>query len=107
MIVYNKDVKAVVTEAGVERKILAYSDEMMMCEIKFEKGACGSVHSHPHLQITYVAEGKFEATVDGKVSIIEKGDSVYMPSNSVHGMKALEKGILVDIFNPKREDFLK
>ena len=30
-----------------------------------------------------------------------------MPSDAVHGVVALEDGILVDVFNPAREDFLK
>jgi len=30
-----------------------------------------------------------------------------MPSNSLHGVTCLKEGILVDVFNPKRDDFLK
>jgi hypothetical protein len=30
-----------------------------------------------------------------------------MPSNVEHGVTALEDGILVDVFNPMRQDFLK
>ena len=79
----------------------------MMCEITFEKGARGNMHSHEHLQITYIAEGSFEFTIDGETKIVNKGDSVYMPSNSVHGVVCLEAGKLVDVFNPMRKDFLK
>ena len=107
MFVFNNDITATNCEPGVTRKILTYSDDLMMCEITFEKGAKGNVHSHAHLQITYIAEGSFEFTIDGETKIVNKGDSVYMPSNAVHGTKALEAGKLVDVFNPKREDFLK
>lgn len=107
MFVYNKDSVPTPCETGVIRKILAYSDELMMCEITFEEGAKGNAHSHEHLQITYVAEGSFEFTVDGETSVVNKGDSVYIPSNAVHGVTCLKAGKLVDVFNPKREDFLK
>lgn len=107
MFVYNKDSTPTPCESGVTRKILAYSDELMMCEISFEEGARGNVHSHEHLQITYIAEGSFEFTIDGETKIVNKGDSVYMPSNAVHGVHCLKAGKLVDVFNPMRKDFLK
>lgn len=107
MFTYNKDVIATDCEPGVTRKILSYSDELMMCQITFKKGAQGNFHSHEHLQITYIAKGSFDFTIDGETKVVKEGDSVYMPSNAVHGVTALEDGILIDIFNPKREDFLK
>lgn len=107
MFTFNQDITATNCEPGVTRKILSYSDDLMMCEITFEKDARGNVHSHPHLQITYVAKGSFEFTIDGETKIVKQGDSVYMPANSVHGVHALEESILVDVFNPKRDDFLK
>ncbi len=107
MFVYNNEVTATPCEPGVTRKILSYSDELMMCEITFEKGAKGNFHSHRHLQITYIAKGSFEFTIGDETKIVNQGDSVYMPSDVVHGVTCLEEGILVDIFNPKRDDFLK
>ena len=107
MFVFNNDVTATPCEPGVSRKILTYSEDLMMCEITFEKGAKGNFHSHPHLQITYIAEGSFEFTINGEAKIVNKGDSVYMPSNAEHGVTCLEAGILVDVFNPMRQDFIK
>lgn len=94
-------------EPGVTRRILTYSDQLMMCEITFEKGAKGNFHRHPHEQITYIAKGAFSFTIDGETKVVKAGDSVLMPSNAEHGVTCLEEGILVDVFNPKREDFLK
>lgn len=105
MFKYNKDCEIQNCEPGVTRKILTYTDELMMCEISFEKGAKGNFHSHEHLQITYIAEGSFEFTIDGETKIVNKGDSVYMPSNAEHGVTCLEAGKLVDVFNPMRKDF--
>lgn len=107
MFVYNKDCKITNCEPGVTRKVMAYSEELMMCEISFEKGARGNMHAHQHLQITYIAEGRFEFTIDGQIRVVSQGDSVYMPSNVIHGVLCLEEGKLVDIFNPMRKDFIK
>lgn len=107
MFKFNEDVIATDCEPGVTRKILCYSDELMMCEISFKKGARGNSHHHEHLQITYVAKGSFEFTIGDETKIVKQGDSVYMPSNVEHGVVALEDGILCDVFNPMRQDFLK
>ena len=107
MFVFNKDVTATNCEPGVTRKILSYSEELMMCEIHFEKGAKGNFHSHDHLQITYIAQGSFEFTIDDETKIVNQGDSVYMPSGVRHGVTCLSEGILVDVFNPMRKDFLQ
>lgn len=106
MFVKNEECQVTPCEPGVTRKVLCYSKELMMCEITFEQGAVGNTHSHPHLQITYIAEGAFEFTIDGETQLVRKGDSVYMPANSVHGVKCLEAGKLVDVFNPMRETFV-
>jgi quercetin dioxygenase-like cupin family protein len=92
---------------GVSRKILAYNETMMQVEVCFEKGGIGSVHTHPHTQVTYVLEGSFEFTIDGKPVVVNKGDTLLFPSHISHGAKCLEKGAVLDVFTPYRADFLK
>lgn len=106
MFVLNEDCKVTDCEPGVTRKVLAYSDALMMCEVTFEKGSVGNMHSHKHLQITYIAEGCFEFLVDGETKTVAKGDSVYIPSDALHGVTCKEAGILIDVFNPKRDEFI-
>jgi quercetin dioxygenase-like cupin family protein len=94
------------TSDGNRRRVLVHTDQLMMVEFAFEKGAVGALHSHPHVQASYVAEGRFEVTIDGRTETLEEGDSFIVPSNLVHGVKALEAGRLVDSFAPHRADFL-
>src|SRR6478609_1375278 len=77
-------------EPGVRRRIMTYLPEMMMVEVVFEKGAIGAPHSHPHIQASYVAEGRFEVTIDGRTEVLEQGGSFIVPPDLVHGVKALE-----------------
>lgn len=91
---------------GMQRKIMKYSDELMVTKMTFEAGAVGALHNHPHLQIGYVLEGSFEVSIGGEKKILKKGDLFYAPSMVTHGVVCLEKGMLLDIFNPKRDDFL-
>ena len=107
MFVFNSDVALNDLGGGVSRKILAYNDEIMTVEVRFVKGAVGAMHTHPHVQISYVLEGKFEANIGGEVKIISKGDSYVTDPNVPHGVTCLEAGALLDVFTPKRDDFLK
>jgi quercetin dioxygenase-like cupin family protein len=95
------------TGAGSRRRVLLHTDELMMVEFGFEKGAIGAFHSHPHVQASYVAEGRFEVTVAGRTEVLSAGDSFIVPSNEIHGVEALEAGRLIDTFTPHRADFLK
>lgn len=91
---------------GVVRRVLAYTDEVMTVENRFEKGAVGALHHHPHTQITYVVSGKFEFTIGGEKRIVTAGDTMLKKDGIEHGCVCLEKGILLDIFSPMREDFV-
>ena len=91
---------------GVSRKFLGFDNQIMMVQVKFEKGAEGSPHHHFHTQATYVAKGKFEFDIDGEKQIVQEGDGVYIQPNLAHGAVCLEEGMLIDVFSPVREDFL-
>lgn len=92
---------------GVERQVLGYNDNIMMVKVKFDKGEVGSVHSHPHSQVTYVASGVFEFTVGDVTKIVKAGDALYKQPNIEHGCVCIEEGILIDCFNPMRDTFIK
>ncbi|WP_316805696.1 cupin domain-containing protein [Pedobacter agri] len=92
---------------GVKRRVMPFDDNLMLVKVAFEKGAIGTIHNHPHLQLSYVAEGSFEVSMGDDKKILNEGDVFFAPSNVFHGVVCLEAGLLIDIFNPHREDFLK
>ena len=103
---FNGDIEGEATSEGVERKILAYTDELMVVENHFAKGAVGAMHHHPHTQSTYVVSGQFEFTVGDGKKIVKTGDCLLKKDGIEHGCVCLEEGILLDIFSPMREDFV-
>ena len=70
---------------GITRRILARGGAMMGVEASFKKDAVGAAHRHPHEQVSYVVSGSFD---------------------QLHGARALEDAVILDIFTPQREDFL-
>ncbi len=91
---------------GIRRKVLLKS-RVMAVRVKFERGAVGAPHSHPHIQCSVVESGVFDITISGEVKRLKAGDSFLVPPDAVHGAVAVEAGVLVDVFTPMREDFVK
>ena len=106
MVVKAQSSQAVVTAEGMQRKILAHDGSLMAVEFTFRKGAAGALHSHPHEQIGYIVKGRFELEIEGRKDIITAGDSYYVAPGVPHGVVALEDSVILDVFNPQRQDFL-
>ncbi len=103
---FDRDISKDVLNDKAERKVLAHGKELMVCHLYFEAGGVGEPHRHPHTQCTFVISGTYEFNLDGDNTVIKAGDSVFIPSNALHGLVCLEKGEILDIFTPEREDFL-
>ncbi len=96
----------VATDPGVTRQVLADSAELMTVRFRFAAGAEGRLHSHPHVQSTYVLSGRFRFAIGGRVAEVGPGDAFVIPSGVEHGCTCLEEGVLIDGFAPRRDDFL-
>lgn len=94
------------TGPGVTRKVLSDHPDLMVVAFCFDAGAVGALHSHPHVQATYVASGRFAFTLDEVEHEIGPGDSLMIPGGAVHGCRCLMAGALIDSFTPRRDDFL-
>ncbi|MCH6199077.1 cupin domain-containing protein [Aquiflexum sp. LQ15W] len=94
-------------DQGIQRKMYGYDESVMMVKVKFEAGAIGSMHSHPHSQVTYVESGIFDMTIGTETKRIQTGDGYYVKPHVMHGVVCIEPGVLIDVFSPMREDFLK
>ena len=105
-VVFEKDVPVRDLGGGVTRRVLAYTDKLMLVEVNFETGGMGSVHTHPHSQNSFVKSGRFRFTVDGEAVEVGPGDTLAFPPDVPHGTLCLEAGTLLDIFTPMREDFV-
>jgi quercetin dioxygenase-like cupin family protein len=93
-----------------ERRI-ASLDNLMVVVCDFTNGPASQPdppHSHPHEQITYVAEGDLFFFIGEEKYYLEKGDIYTVPSGIPHCIQTISRYVrLIDSFTPVREDFLK
>ena len=94
-------------DENIDRQIVGFDNQIMMVNVRFKKGGIGALHHHFHVQVTHIADGKFEVTIGNDKKILKKGDSFFVPSNVEHAVICMEDGLLVDVFSPMREDFIK
>jgi quercetin dioxygenase-like cupin family protein len=91
---------------GVSRQVLGHDEAVMMVRVRFDAGAVGALHHHPHRQVTLVESGRFEVEIGGETQELAAGDGFLVAPDVEHGVVALDAGVLVDVFAPAREDFL-
>ena len=92
---------------GIERQMVV-GDKLMICRLTIQPRVVTPVHSHVHEQITMVERGRVLYIVDGVERVASDGDVLHFPPHLPHGATMLEEEVvLVDVFTPRREDFLK
>ena len=68
-------------------------------------GASMPLHSHLHEQVAHVLQGKFELELNGETKILEPGHVAVIPPHQTHGGRAITDCLLLDVFQPEREDY--
>jgi mannose-6-phosphate isomerase-like protein (cupin superfamily) len=94
---------------GYERTI-AHLDNLMVVVCDFTNGPMKSPdppHSHPHEQITYVAEGELIFFKEEQEHHLLKGDMITVLPGVPHCIQTISSDVrLIDSFHPVRKDFL-
>jgi quercetin dioxygenase-like cupin family protein len=106
MIVSYKSAKVSEPVAGITRRVLANSENIMLTEHLLEKGAVLPQHQHPHEQLVYLLSGELLLEINSEKLLMKQGDSVVVPSDAPHKATANEKCCVLDIFAPARTDYL-
>lgn len=103
---FGAQVPAEVVGDGFRRQLLGYNNELLVARIECDEGAVGDAHTHPHSQVTYIESGEFDVTIDGVTQRLTAGDSFHVRPELLHGLVCRKAGVLIDTFNPVRQDFL-
>ena len=90
---------------GTIRGHYAHLDKMTIGEVLLQAGTVVPLHDHPHEQVTYVLEGRFEFTVGDRTTVLEPGVAALIPGGVRHGGRTLTACRVLDVFSPVREDY--
>lgn len=84
---------------------MIHTPTMTFMLVDADAGSPLQEHKHTHEQVTSLLSGSFELTVGGILHRMKAGDVVLIPSNTPHSAKALTDCKILDVFNPRREDY--
>ena len=107
VVVKHKEGKVTEPESGLKRRVLAYNEKLFLAEHEMERGWVGTLHRHPHDQIVYVVRGHLRVNCVEQTFEIRTGDTFVVRGGVEHGASALEESLVIDVFTPWREDYLK
>lgn len=91
--------------AGLRRQMLN-GEKLTLARMHFEAGTKVPRHQHTNEQITIVAEGLLLLTLDDREIKLGKGEMILIPANVPHSTEALEETVSIEIFAPRREDWV-
>jgi quercetin dioxygenase-like cupin family protein len=77
-----------------------------LADIKLKKGCVVPVHQHESEQITLVRRGVLRLELEGKAHDLDPGSVLVIPSQVPHQAVALEDCEVMDLFGPRREDWI-
>ncbi len=90
----------------VSRQVI-HTETMTIARLRLRASAAVPVHSHVNEQVTTIESGALKFFIDGGETIVRAGESLIIPPHVPHGVETLEDTIAVDVFSPRREDWIR
>ncbi len=90
----------------IGRQVLS-TDGMTIARIHLRAGAAVPRHAHPHEQVATVLEGRLRFVLGDDEVEVGAGESMFVPSGVPHEVEALEDTLVLDVFAPARDDWVR
>lgn len=90
---------------GAVRGHYAHLERLTIGEVALQAGLTVPLHQHPHEQVTYVIEDRFQFTIGAETRVLEPGMVALVPGGVMHGGTTLTACRVLDFFSPAREDY--
>lgn len=92
--------------ALVSRKVL-HTGLLTIARLELKCGAVVPEHHHENEQVSMVESGSLRFVLEGKEVVVGAGRMLTIPPNAPHSVFALEDSVAIDVFTPRREDWIR
>ncbi len=82
-------------------------DNATISQLVLKRGATVPRHSHINEQYSWIISGKLKFIFDDREMVLGAGEILLIPANTPHAAVAEEDTVDVDIFAPRREDWIR
>ena len=90
----------------VARRVV-HTENLTIARLEIAREAVVPEHSHVNEQVATVERGALRFVIAGRELVLRAGQSVAIPSNVPHSVVALEDTTVVDVFSPRRDDWIR
>ena len=84
-----------------------HTENMTVAKVYLAKGCTVPQHSHANEQVTMMIEGRVRFVYPDHEETLGAGQVLVTPPNVPHWVEALEDSIALDLFAPRREDWIR
>jgi quercetin dioxygenase-like cupin family protein len=90
----------------ITRQMLS-GEHTTVARIFLTRGAVVPRHAHVSEQFSLILSGALKFIFDDSEVIVRVGELMFIPSNVPHAAEALEETVDLDIFSPRRDDWIR
>jgi quercetin dioxygenase-like cupin family protein len=90
----------------IKRQMLS-GEHTTVARVFLTRGAVVPRHSHVSEQFSLILSGALKFIFDDSEVIVRAGELLFIPSNVPHAAEALEETVDLDIFSPRRDDWIR
>src|SRR6202166_4392232 len=92
--------------AKLSRQMIS-GENATISQLLLKKGAAVPRHSHVNEQYSWILSGALKFVFDDREILVGEGEILLIPANVAHSAVALEDTVEVDIFAPRRDDWIR
>ena len=90
----------------ISRQMIS-GENATVSQLLLKRGATVPRHSHINEQYSWIVSGKLKFIFDDREVVVGAGGFLVIPANMPHSAVAEEDTVDVDIFTPRREDWIR
>ncbi len=92
---------------GISIKTLVHGEATLLTEFRLKAGSLLPAHAHPHEQTGYLVSGKLRLHIAGRAMELPPGAAWCVPAGVEHRAEILEDSVAIEVFSPRRDDYLQ
>jgi quercetin dioxygenase-like cupin family protein len=84
-----------------------HTGNMTIARLELKKGAVVPRHEHANEQVSMVLSGQLRFQSPGGETLVGPGQVLELKPHLPHGVEVLEDAVVLDLFTPPREDWIR
>jgi len=89
------------------RRQAVHTQRLTLARLEMKAGCAVPVHSHENEQVSMVLSGRLRFLLGNGPEEVGPGQVIRLAPNEPHGVEVLEDSIVLDLFSPPREDWIR